>query len=122
MPRILLVEDNDMNRDVLGRLLRKKGYEVDFALDGAEAVQAALTHPPDLILMDISLPTMDGYEATRRLRAEGWTRPIIALTAHALTIDRDRALAAGCTDYESKPVDFQRLLQKIQARLEEART
>lgn len=120
MPTLLLVEDNEMNRDVLGRLLARRGYRVVAAEDGEAAVRMALAEPPDLILMDISLPGVDGYEATRRIRASGSTVPIIALTAHALTSDRDRALAAGCTDYEAKPVEFQRLLQKIQGHLEEA--
>lgn len=121
MPTLLLVEDNEMNRDVLGRLLARRGYSVVVAEDGEAAVRMALAEPPDLILMDISLPSVDGYEATRRIRASGLAVPIIALTAHAMTSDRDRALAAGCSDYEAKPVEFQRLLQKIRAHLEEAR-
>ncbi len=121
MPKLLLVEDNEMNRDVLGRLLARRGYSVVVAEDGEAAVRMALAEPPDLILMDISLPEVDGYEATRRIRSAGLKVPIIALTAHAMTSDRDRALAAGCSDYEAKPVEFQRLLQKIRSHLEEAR-
>ncbi len=120
MPKILLVEDNEMNRDVLGRLLARRGYRVVVAEDGEAAVRMALGEDPDLVLMDISLPIVDGYEATRRIRAAGSSVPIIALTAHALTSDRDRALAAGCTDYEAKPVELQRLLQKIQNHLQES--
>ena len=119
MPTLLLVEDNEMNRDVLGRLLARRGYRVVVAEDGEAAVRMALGVAPDLVLMDISLPIVDGYEATRRIRAAGSSVPIIALTAHALTSDRDRALAAGCTDYEAKPVELQRLLQKIQNHLQE---
>ncbi|MBP1625623.1 MAG: divK [Holophagaceae bacterium] len=122
MAKILLVEDNEMNRDVLSRLLKRRGYEVIFAEDGESAVQIALEQTPDLILMDISLPRMDGNEATRQLRAtEAFAlQPIIALTAHAMASDRERALAAGCTDYETKPVDFPRLLQKIEGHLKKA--
>ncbi|HOD33372.1 MAG: Polar-differentiation response regulator DivK [Acidobacteria bacterium ADurb.Bin340] len=120
MPTLLLVEDNEMNRDVLGRLLARRGYRVVVAEDGEAAVRMALGEAPDLVLMDISLPIVDGYEATRRIRAAGSSVPIIALTAHALTSDRDRALAAGCTDYEAKPVELQRLLQKIQNHLQES--
>jgi two-component system, cell cycle response regulator DivK len=120
MPTLLLVEDNEMNRDVLGRLLARRGYRVVVAEDGEAAVRMALGEDPDLVLMDISLPIVDGYEATRRIRAAGSSVPIIALTAHALTSDRDRALAAGCTDYEAKPVELQRLLQKIQNHLQES--
>ncbi len=119
MPTILLVEDNEMNRDVLSRLLQKRGYTMLFAEDGQEAIEAALTHRPDLILMDISLPVMDGYEVTRRLRQEPSMQStiIIALTAHAMSSDRDRALASGCSDYETKPVEFSRLLTKIETYL-----
>ncbi len=120
MPTLLLVEDNEMNRDVLGRLLARRGYRVVVAEDGEAAVRMALGEAPDLVLMDISLPIVDGYEATRRIRAAGSSVPIIALTAHALTSDRDWALAAGCTDYEAKPVELQRLLQKIQNHLQES--
>ena len=119
MPTILLVEDNEMNRDSLSRLLARRGFEVLFAVDGEEAVAMAQSALPDLILMDISLPKLDGYEATRLLRAAEATRnlPIIALTAHAMTSDREKAMAAGCTDFESKPVEFARLVTKIQGYL-----
>jgi CheY-like chemotaxis protein len=119
MAKILLVEDNEMNRDVLARLLQKRGFTMVFAEDGESAVANALRECPDLILMDISLPKMDGYEATHRLRQDPSMKqvPIIALTAHAMTSDRQRALEAGCTDYETKPVEFARLLSKIEAHL-----
>lgn len=123
MAKILLVEDNEMNRDVLARLLQKRGYTVHFAEDGESAVASALAEPPDLILMDISLPRMDGYEATRQLRQSASMQavPIIALTAHAMTSDRQRAMEAGCTDYETKPVEFAQLLAKIETHLGKAR-
>jgi CheY-like chemotaxis protein len=116
MPKILLVEDNEMNRDSLSRLLARRGYEIIFAEDGEEAVARTQAEKPDLVLMDISLPKLDGYEATRILRTMESTRtvPIIALTAHAMTSDREKAMKAGCTDFESKPVEFARLLGKIQ--------
>jgi CheY-like chemotaxis protein len=116
MAKILLVEDNEMNRDMLSRRLERKNYEVVIAVDGAEGVSKAQTESPDLILMDISLPVIDGREATRRLKAAPETRaiPIIALTAHAMAGDRDMALEAGCDDYETKPVDLPRLLEKIE--------
>ena len=119
MPKILLVEDNEMNRDVLARLLQKRGFTILFSEDGETAVTTALAELPDLILMDISLPKMDGYTATQCLRqaASMQTVPIIALTAHALSSDRQRALDAGCTDYETKPVEFARLLAKIEMHL-----
>ena len=119
MAKILLVEDNEMNRDSLSRLLARRGYEVIFAEDGEEAVAMTRSAMPDLVLMDISLPKLDGYEATRRLRAIEATRniPIIALTAHAMTSDREQAMAAGCTDFESKPVEFLRLMGKIEGYL-----
>jgi len=122
MSRILLVEDNEMNRDVLSRLLQRRGYSVLFAEDGETAVALAKAERPDLILMDISLPQMDGYQATQALRLEpGFeSLPIIALTAHAMTSDRDRALKAGCTDFETKPVEFPRLLAKIELHLAKA--
>jgi CheY-like chemotaxis protein len=114
MPRILLVEDNEMNRDMLSRRLTRKGYEVLFAEDGAVAVAMATVERPDLILMDVSLPVMDGWEATRRLKASPETRaiPVIALTAHAMSTDRLKALDAGCDDYDTKPVELGRLLDK----------
>jgi CheY-like chemotaxis protein len=116
MSRILLVEDNEMNRDMLSRRLERKGYHVIVAPDGRQGIAAALTHAPDLILMDMSLPEIDGWEATRRLKAEQSTRhiPVIALTAHALVSDRVKALEAGCDDYETKPIEFERLVNKIQ--------
>lgn len=119
MARILLVEDNEMNRDMLSRRLRRKGYEVDLALDGLEGVEKASTGAYDLVLMDMSLPQLDGWEATRRLRkdAAGETLPIIALTAHAMAGDREKALEAGCDDYDTKPVGLPRLLEKIDALL-----
>ena len=119
MPRILLVEDNEMNRDMLSRRLARRGFTVEIALDGAEGVLRALEGGWDLILMDMSLPEVDGWEATRQIRAAGvkGTMPIIALTAHAMSGDRDKALEAGCNDYDTKPVDLERLLGKIQALL-----
>jgi CheY-like chemotaxis protein len=119
MPKILLVEDNEMNRDMLSRRLQRKGFEVLIAVDGAEGVALAGSAAPDLILMDMDLPVIDGWEATRRLKAEPATQsiPVIALTAHAMAEDRDKALAAGCDDYDTKPVEFARLLEKIQAQL-----
>jgi CheY-like chemotaxis protein len=120
MPKILLVEDNEMNRDMLSRRLQKKGYEVVIAVDGQQGIDMATSQTPDLILMDMSLPVVDGWEATRRLKAGGATAkiPVIALTAHAMTGDRDKALDAGCDDYDTKPVDLARLLEKIQTLLE----
>jgi two-component system, cell cycle response regulator DivK len=119
MPRILLVEDNEMNRDMLSRRLARKGYEVSIAIDGRQGLAMALRGGFDLVLMDMSLPEMDGWEATRQLRADPRTRtlPIIALTAHAMAGDREKALKAGCDEYDSKPVDFPRLLAKIEALL-----
>lgn len=116
MPKVLLVEDNEMNRDMLTRRLQKKGYEVVIAVDGAEGVNKASMVSPDVILMDMSLPVLDGWEATRRLKAETDTQciPIIGLSAHAMTGDREKALAAGCDDYDTKPVEFARLQTKIQ--------
>ena len=119
MTKILVVEDNETNRDMLSRRLARKGYEVLIAIDGAEGVNMAETQAPDLILMDMSLPVLDGWEATRRLKAAVTTRaiPVIALTAHAMAGDREKALNAGCDEYETKPVEFQRLLSKIEALL-----
>ena len=116
MPKILLVEDDEMNRDMLSRRLERRGYQVVIALDGEQAVAMARSEAPDLILMDMSLPVLDGWEATRRIRAASETRavPIIALTAHAMQGDREKAIEAGCDDYDTKPVEFQRLLEKIQ--------
>jgi two-component system cell cycle response regulator DivK len=119
MPKILLVEDNELNRDMLSRRLIKKGYEVLLAVDGEQAVQMGRTQAPDLILMDVSLPLKDGWTATRELKADPAARriPIIALTAHAMASDREKSLEVGCDDYDSKPVDFARLLGKISALL-----
>jgi two-component system cell cycle response regulator DivK len=120
MARILLVEDSEMNWDMLSRRLRRKGYEVLVATDGKQGVEMALSEAPDLILMDMSLPVMDGWEATRQIKEAPETQaiPIIALTAHAMAGDREQALGAGCDDYDTKPIDFRQLLQKIQALLE----
>jgi CheY-like chemotaxis protein len=119
MPKILLVEDNEMNRDMLSRRLQRKGYQVMLALDGQSGVEMTQTQAPDLVLMDMSLPVLDGWEATRRLKADDATRhiPIIAITAHAMSSDRDNALEAGCDDYDTKPVEMLRLLVKIEALL-----
>ncbi|HKN33950.1 MAG TPA: response regulator [Terriglobales bacterium] len=116
MARILLVEDNEMNRDMLSRRLQRKGYSVTIAPDGEQGLSLACSEIPDLILMDISLPLIDGYEVTRRLKANPRTRyiPVIALTAHALLTDREMAFAAGCDDYDTKPIDFGRLSEKIE--------
>src|SRR3954468_6259508 len=114
MPKILLVEDNEMNRDMLSRRLIRKGYEISIAVDGGEGVALAKAQIPDLILMDISLPVIDGLEATRQIKADPQTSaiPIIALTAHAMSEDRDKALQAGCEDFDTKPIDLPRLLEK----------
>jgi CheY-like chemotaxis protein len=116
MPKILLVEDNEMNRDMLSRRLARKGYEVQIAVDGGQGLAMARDQIPDLILMDMSLPVVDGWEATRRLRADEATQaiPIIALTAHAMAGDRDKALEAGCDDYDTKPIELPRLLGKME--------
>ena len=119
MARILLVEDNELNRDMLSRRLTRLGHEVSIAIDGQEAIDKAANEAPEVILMDLSLPVIDGWEATRRLRANPDTAGlrIIALTSHAMSGDREKALAAGCDDYETKPVDLPRLLGKIAAQL-----
>ncbi|MEI2577472.1 response regulator [Scytonema sp. PRP1] len=119
MPKILLVEDNEMNRDMMCRRLQRRNFDVAIAIDGAEGVSMAISEAPDLILMDMSLPLMDGIEATRRIKAHPATKdiPVIALTAHAMSSDRERALEAGCDDYDTKPVDLPRLLGKIEALL-----
>jgi CheY-like chemotaxis protein/anti-sigma regulatory factor (Ser/Thr protein kinase) len=121
MPKILLVEDNEMNRDMLSRRLIRKGFEVLIAVDGLQGVAMASHEQPDLILMDMSLPGIDGWEATRRIKADAATKavPVIALTAHAMTEDRAKALAAGCDDFDTKPVDLPRLLNKIDQLLED---
>jgi two-component system cell cycle response regulator DivK len=116
MPKILLVEDNEMNRDMLSRRLARRGFEVVIAVDGQQGVDLAGTIAPDVILMDMSLPVIDGWEATRRIKADPATQkiPVIALTAHAMAGDREQAMAAGCDDYDTKPIDLERLLPKIQ--------
>jgi CheY-like chemotaxis protein len=116
MPRLLYVEDNEMNRDMLSRRLQRRGFEVLIASDGEQGVAMAAAEKPDLILMDMSLPVLDGWQATRRLKAAPDTRriPIIGLTAHAMATDRDKCLEAGCDDYDTKPVELGRLLEKIE--------
>ena len=122
MSRILLVEDNEMNRDMLSRRLARKGFEVVVAADGEQGVALARSAAPDLILMDMNLPVLDGWEAARKLKAAPETRaiPIIALTAHAMEGDRAKALATGCDDYDTKPVEFSRLMEKIQGQIAKA--
>ena len=119
MPKILLVEDNEMNRDMLSRRLSRNGFEIKVAIDGRQGVDMAVSERPDLILMDLSLPVMDGWEATRQVKANPETQaiPVIALTAHAMMQDKERALAAGCDDFDTKPVDLPRLLEKIKTLL-----
>src|SRR5918993_3894193 len=121
MKKILLVEDNEMNRDMLSRRLARKGYEVSIAVDGKQGVEMAQTGAPDLILMDMSLPVLDGWEATRQLKGADATRaiPVIALTAHAMSGDREKALEAGCDDYDTKPIELPRLLGKMETLLNE---
>ena len=116
MTKILLVEDNELNRDMLSRRLIRKGYDVLVAEDGVKGVQLTGTEQPDLVLMDMSLPVLDGWEATQRLKADPGTRsiPVIALTAHAMKEDREKALAAGCDDYDTKPIELPRLLDKME--------
>jgi CheY-like chemotaxis protein len=116
MAKILLVEDNEMNRDMLSRRLTRKGYEVAIAVDGEQGVAMARSESPDLILMDMSLPVLDGWEATRQLKAAPETQaiPVIALTAHAMAGDREKAVEAGCNDYDTKPIEMPRLLDKIE--------
>lgn len=119
MTKILLVEDNEMNRDMLSRRLERKGFEVLIAVDGLEGVNMTRSERPDLVLMDMSLPVMDGWEAVRTLKDDPETQaiPVLGLSAHAMTPDRDKAINAGCDDYDTKPVDIKRLLEKIQALL-----
>ena len=119
MMKILLIEDNEMNRDMLSRRLQKRGYEVVIAVDGEQGVTLAQSEAPDLIVMDMSLPVLDGWEATRQLKAATTTRavPIIALTAHAMSGDRERAMEAGADDFDTKPVELPRLLEKIEVLL-----
>lgn len=119
MPRILLVEDNEMNRDMLSRRLKRREFEVDLAVDGQQALDMTSSSKPDLILLDMSLPVKDGWTVAQELKADDATKgiPIIALTAHAMVGDREKALAAGCDEYETKPIDFKRLVEKIQTML-----
>jgi CheY-like chemotaxis protein len=116
MPKVLLVEDNEMNRDMLSRRLIRRGYEVVFAVDGQQGIDMAASERPDIILMDLSLPVIDGWEATRRVKAQEATKhiPIIGLTAHAMTDDRDKAIGAGCDEYDTKPVELERLIGKME--------
>ena len=118
--QILLVEDHEMNRDMLSRRLERRGYAVQAAIDGAQAIQIVSQVRPDLILLDMSLPVIDGWEVARRLKADGELRgePIIALTAHAMSEDRDKAIGAGCDEYDTKPIDLSRLLEKMQSLLQ----
>ena len=122
MPKVLLIEDNDESRDALSRHLRRRGYAVLIAPDGRQGVELARAEAPDLILMDMSLPVLDGWEATRQLKGgpPTWGIPVIALTAHAMAGDREKALEAGCDDYEAKPIEFPRLLAKIEVLLKKA--
>ena len=124
MAKILLVEDNEMNRDMLTRRLERKGFHIIAAVDGAEGIEMAQTEQPDLILLDMSLPVVDGWEAARQLKANAMTRniPVIALTAHALSSDRDKALQAGCDEYETKPIDLSKLLAKMETQMVAAQT
>ena len=124
MPKVLLVEDNEESRDALARHLRRKGFEILLAVDGRQGVEVARAEAPDLILIDMSLPVLDGWEATRQLKAGAATGriPVIALTAHAMAGDRERALEAGCDDYDTKPIEFPRLLMKIESLLEKKAT
>ncbi len=119
MTKILLVEDNEMNRDMLSRRLARRGYEVVIAIDGQQGIEMARSETPDLILMDMSLPVVDGWEATRQLKSAPETQsiPVIALTAHAMAGDREKAVEAGCNDYDIKPIELPRLLEKIEALL-----
>jgi CheY-like chemotaxis protein len=123
MAKILIVEDNEMNRDMLSRRLERKGYQVVMAVDGGEGVDKAASEMPDIILMDMSLPVLDGWEATRRVKADPATAriPVIALTAHAMAGDRDKTIEAGCDDYDTKPIDLPRLLGKIEAQIQKAK-
>ncbi len=119
MPKILVIEDNEMNRDMLTRRLERRGYDVIVSADGEDGISKVQSDRPDLVLMDMDLPILDGWEATRRLKAAEETQaiPIIALTAHAMAGDREKALEAGCDDYDTKPVEFSRLVNKIEAQL-----
>ncbi len=117
MAKVLLVEDNEANRDMLARRLQRRGFEVVFAVDGAEGVAKSKTEHPDIVLMDMSLPVMNGWEATRAIKADATTKqiPVIALTAHSMAGDREKAMEAGCNDYDTKPVELPRLLEKMAA-------
>lgn len=119
MNTILIVEDNELNRDMLSRRLQRRGYRVLLAVDGEDGLDVARANTPDLVLMDMSLPTVDGWEATRRMKSDDTLRhiPVIALTAHAMANDRDKALAAGCDDYDTKPIELPRLLAKMETLL-----
>ena len=116
MAKVLLIEDNEMNRDMLSRRLIRRGFQVVFAMDGQQGIDLARSERPDIILMDLGLPVIDGWEATRRVKADDATRgvPVIGLTAHAMTGDREKAIEAGCDDYDTKPVEFDRLIGKIE--------
>ena len=124
MPKLLIIEDNEENRDALSRRLQRRGFEVVIAVDGKAGVEMAKAEKPDLILMDMNMPELDGWEATRQIKAEDSTRhlPVIGLTAHAMPGDRERALEAGCSDYHTKPVDFPKLLTQIETMLRGANT
>jgi two-component system, cell cycle response regulator DivK len=124
MTKVLLVEDNEMNRDMLSRRLIRRGFEVIFAVDGQQGIDLARSQRPDIILMDMSLPVIDGWEATRRVKSDDATRgvPVIGLTAHAMSGDRERAIEAGCDDYDTKPVELDRLIGKIERLLGNAKT
>lgn len=124
MPRLLIVEDNEMNRDMLARRLQRRGYEILTAIDGLEGVRLASAQLPDLILMDLSLPVMNGWEATRRIRSDAQTKtiPVIALTAHALQSDHEEAMRAGCNDVDTKPINMERLIGKIEKLLRDSVT
>ena len=117
MPKVLIVEDNEMNRDMLSRRLQRRGFDVVIAIDGSEGVAMSKTELPDIVLMDMSLPVMNGWEATRAIKADATTRhiPVIALTAHSMPGDREKAMEAGCEDYDTKPVELPRLLEKMAA-------
>jgi two-component system cell cycle response regulator DivK len=123
MAKVLLIEDNEMNRDMLSRRLIRRGFQVVFAMDGKQGIDLARSERPDIILMDLSLPVIDGWEATRRVKADDATRgvPVIGLTAHAMTGDREKAIEAGCDDYDTKPVEFDRLIGKIERLLRTAK-
>jgi two-component system, cell cycle response regulator DivK len=123
MAKVLLIEDNEMNRDMLSRRLMRRGFEVVFAVDGKQGVDLARSEKPDIILMDMSLPIMDGWEATRCVKADDATRsvPVIGLTAHAMSGDREKAIEAGCDDYDTKPVELDRLIGKIERLLGNAK-